>query len=192
MYVHLKYINKSNMKYSDIIKFLHSCITIMLLISLFILDYKYLPYAILIPILIFLGWLFNSECVLLEYEKFIECTYEKNEKKCNSCNKLDRYFSFYIKEKYHYKIAILIIYVMFLLLRIIYKDNLITFESSFYKRFLITLFTIFLNVLFLILIVPSIQYNEKYKNKKQFIIYIIFYIIIIVMSYYYYFVQNHI
>lgn len=174
-----------NVKYISIIKYIHKSINIWMALSLFLSDYNYLSYNIIVCILMLLGWLFNTECVLIEYEKYIERTYDKVKKEHNKCNKCTRSFTFHVSDRYKYKIYSPIIYILISLLRICFKYNFITFQSPFYKSLMITVLMIVLLLLFIILLIPAIRYHNKYKNNKQMIIYLSFFIIIVCISFYY-------
>lgn len=175
------------MKYSRYFILLHSIIFNINLISIFLLDYKYLMYPILIISFIIFGWLVNKHCIISEYETFIECTYDKVE---DTCTKVNKGLKFCISDLFNFTWIVTITGLIICIARYKYKFNFIEINNNVFNKLLLSIGLVIYNLLFLALFEPAIKYYVKYKNIKFFILYILFYIVIIGVTIYY-FIQEH-
>ena len=179
------------MKFSFYIGWLHLLFAIVNILCMFLLDYHYLNYTILISSLILLGWVLNKDCILVEYEKFIECTYDKVEDKCDVLNKTNHKLQFHI-DLWHHDWILLIIGISISLIRYRYQYNFFSLSRSrILNSILIGIFMICINLLFFLLFIPAVKYYNEYKNKKQLLMYITYFLVCIACSVNYLFIQEH-
>ena len=175
------------MKYSYYLSLMHDMFIIINIISLFLIDYRYLHYNIIINTLILCGWVLNKNCIVKEYERYVACAYDNDESKCTD-DYVDHSLYFHLDPLHSLWIGIMLI-ILFLIIRYRYKYNFIEL-SPYFKKFTANVFLVLINVWFAMLLIPAIHYNQKYKNIKQLSIYSAFYGIVVVCSIYYLFVQN--
>ena len=174
------------MKYSYYLFLIHNMFVVINIISLFIIDYRFLHYNIIINTLILCGWVLNKYCIVTEYERYVAREYDNDNDEHNCMD--DHSLHFHI-DPFDKQWLGVILLMLCLILRYKYKYNFIEL-SSFLKNFTECLFLILINVWFAMLLIPAIHYNQKYKNIKQLSMYCTFYIVLLVCSIYYLFVQN--
>ena len=175
------------MKYASFFSLLHVILFNINLISIFLLDYKYLMYPILILSLLLFGWLLNKECIVSEYESFIECEYDKVE---DTCTKVNKGLDFSISDLFNCTWIVTIIGLSICIVRYKYKYNFIETINPVFNKLLLSTGFIIYNLLFLLLFEPAIKYYIKYKNIKFLTLYMFFYIVIICVTMYY-FIKEH-
>jgi len=168
---------------------MHDIFIIINLISVFLIDYKYLSYNIILNICILFGWILNKNCIAKEYERYVACTYDNDESKCID-EEVDHSLYFYINPLGTEWIGV-ILFIIILSLRYRYKYNFINITNPFFKTILLKILLVLINLWFACLLIPAINYNNKYNNIKQLTIYTTFYVIILVCSMYYIFIQVH-
>ena len=171
------------MKFSNVITTLHYVFMAGInLLCMFLLDYHYLPYTIIMSVLIMFGWILNKDCFMLEYEHFIECSYEGIEDKCTLLDKSDHRLQLHI-DLWNRGWIILMIGISLSFIRYRYQYNFFSISSSnvLTTILLISFFTS-INLLFLLLFIPAINYYKTYKNKKQLFIYMTYFLMSIAFT----------
>ena len=181
------------MKYVDVLKLMHVLFVVIMVVALVLADYRYLSYIIIVSACIIVGWMLNKECVINEYDRFVECSYDNNDDKCKECNQHDQGFKvhLYIISKYKGWFLSFMIIILICILRIVYQYNFITFTTVASKSIILTLFMVIINLLFFILLIPAIQHYTRYQNVKQLTVYLVFFVTILSLSCYYCFIQSH-
>lgn len=179
------------MKFYNLVKNLHLSFAVINILCMLVVDYHYLNYCILISSLILLGWILNKSCFMGEYENFIHCSYDNTNESCKTINKNNRMLEFHI-DVFTLEWSILIVGISISLIRMYYHYNFFSFSNDHvFNGVLLGSFVISINLLFILLLVPSINYYNQFKNKKIMVLYVTYFIISIVCSFNYFFIQDH-
>lgn len=158
---------------------LHRIFIILVLLSIFIIDYTKCFYLIIIFICVYVQWVVHG-CILQDYEAFIQCNYENKEDMCHLSNRYPFFNRFDISiNSYSF---ILWSGLLILLYRYFNKINFISIPHG-DLVFPLSLFIVFINLLLIIL--PAYYHYKQYKHYKLLLIYIITLILCTTLFIYY-------